>query len=57
MLVHTGFVSDEGSLPVPLQMMDKAFKNKKNKYNPDGMATLRFALVPDAPDIDGADRA
>ena len=27
------------------QQMDKAFKNKKNKYHPDGVATLHFAFV------------
>ena len=44
LLFHTGFVSADGALPVPLAMMDKAFKNKKNKYNVDGVATLRFEL-------------
>ena len=38
-------MSEAGSLAVPLQMMDKAFKNKKNKYQLDGVATLRFAIV------------
>ena len=42
MLFHTGFVSADGALPVPLQMMDKAFKNKKQKYCTDGVATLHF---------------
>ena len=45
MLFHTGFVKSDGVLPVPLQMMDKAFKNKKNKYNPDGVANLHFGFV------------
>ena len=45
MLFHTGFVSDEGKLGVPLPMMDKAFKNKKNKYRKEGVATLHFAMA------------
>ena len=47
LLFHTGFVKDDGALPVPLAMMDKAFKNKKGKYRNDGLATLRFALMTD----------
>jgi len=45
LLFHTGFVSDDGALPVPLAMMDKAFKNKNSKYHEDAVATLRFSLV------------
>ena len=29
-------------------MMDKAFKNKGKKYNPEGVATLRFELLEKA---------
>jgi len=47
-LFHTGFVNRSGQLPVPLRMMDKAFKNKKNKYNADGVATLHFAFDEEA---------
>ena len=35
-------------LPVPLKMMDKAFKNKGKKYSPEGVATLRFELLEKA---------
>ena len=45
MLFHTGFLSSEGKLPVPLPMMDKAFKNKKGKYNGAGVATLHFEFA------------
>ena len=48
LLFHTGFVSSTGALPVPLKMMDKAFKNKGKKYNPEGVATLRFELLEKA---------
>ena len=48
LLVHTGFVKADGELPVPLRMMDKAFKNKKKKYNPKGIATLRYEFVDGA---------
>ena len=57
LLFHTGFVAAEGALLVPLAMMDKAFKNKKAKYNLDAKATLRFAIkTGDAAEgaIDGA---
>ena len=48
LLFHTGFVSSTGALPVPLKMMDKAFKNKGKKYSPEGVATLRFELLEKA---------
>ena len=53
LLFHTGFVSEAGTLPVALEMMDKAFKNKKRKYRPEGVATLHFGFVP-AEEGDGA---
>ena len=46
-------VSQGGLLPVALEMMDKAFKNKKRKYRPEGVATLHFGFVP-AEEGDGA---
>ena len=48
LLFHTGFVQADGALPVPLRMMDKAFKTagkKKSKYRGDGEATLRMSKV------------
>ena len=43
LLFHSGFANlQSGCLPVPLQMMDKAFKNKRNRYQPEGIATLKF---------------
>ena len=42
-----GFASDDGALVVPLAMMDKAFKNKKGKYDPAGVATLHFSPLAD----------
>jgi len=40
-LFHSAFVEDD-LLRVPLPMMDKAFKNKKGIYRPDGVTVLRF---------------
>ena len=45
MLFHTGFVANDGTLQVPLEMMDKAFKNKNGKYRQDALAKLHFAFV------------
>ena len=40
-LFHSAFLEDD-LLRVPLPMMDKAFKNKKGIYRPDGVTVLRF---------------
>ena len=40
-LFHSAFIEDD-LLRVPLPMMDKAFKNKKGIYRPDGVTVLRF---------------
>lgn len=39
-LFHSHFLEKDGTLHVPLNMMDKAFKNKKKKYNISGVTTL-----------------
>jgi len=40
-IFHTAFVDKtNGELQVPMPMMDKAFKNKKMRYLPTGMAVL-----------------
>ena len=43
-LFHSTFVEEDGLLKVPVDMMDKAFKNKKNKYLMDGMTTLKVSF-------------
>jgi hypothetical protein len=40
-LFHTNFV-EGGVLQVPLDEMDKAFKNKRGQYRPEGLATLQY---------------
>lgn len=39
-LFHTHFLEDDGTVAVPLAMMDKAFKNKKQRYLENGIAVL-----------------
>ena len=45
-LFHSEFVDREtNQVKVPMDMMDKAFKNKKKLYLPDGLATLDVEYV------------
>lgn len=39
-LFHSNFLEADGTLAVPLAMMDKAFKNKKQRYREEGIAVL-----------------
>ena len=48
-IFHTGFVGAAEQLSVPLNMMDRANKNKKGYYSEEGEATLRFATLPSSP--------